>query len=175
MDEKETKKVGDMKYNELKSLASSRGLNASGTKEDLIARLSEVNGPAPVAGTTQSTDNDGAVNTAKGSVNVSAPQSAEQLHRSTALRQKAHLDKQTKVSMFIPFEQGENPESAKLIPMTVTINGHVTEVPRGVMTEVPVDVAHIIQERLESEGRASRDSGVNLASATQARRDALGA
>jgi hypothetical protein len=147
-----TQTYEDMKYNELKALCATNGLNASGTKEDLIARLSD--------GTHLSEKNDQPQQETPVADDDDRPAvklTAEQLHMTKAMKQKAYLDKQKKVSVMIPFEQGENPEQAKKIPFHVGINGYSIEIPRGVFTEVPEDVAKIVRERLESEGRIGRD------------------
>ena len=77
--------------------------------------------------------------------------------RTDAAKMKAHLDKQKKVSMMIPFEAGENPEQAKNIPFHVNLNGYVLNIPRGVYTDVPEQVADVIRERLESEGKIGQE------------------
>ena len=155
----------DMKYNDLKSLAKERGLDATGTKEDLLARLTEADGsgvpntgtPSPSA--EQSNNGDDATGQTGAEAPTPAPKKDApkmndvQLHRTRALKMKAHLDKQPKVKILIPFNQGEQPEQAKKIPFHVNLNGWTIDIPRGSMQEVPEQVAKIVYERLESEGR----------------------
>lgn len=163
-----------MKYNDLKAEAKKQGLDASGTKEELIARLSGSGEkpPAPAkksdakpsdeADENADEDEDSEDDSEEDSKPakpvakkaVSAPkQTATQLHRTRALRMKEHLDKQPKVRVLIPFNSGETPEQAKKIPFHVNINGWTMDVPRGVMVDVPEQVAQMVYERLESEGR----------------------
>lgn len=153
-----------MKYNDLKALAKEKGLDASGTKEDLIARLSEAGAgnTAPASGASDEGDNGDEPEAPQKKPAVAATQSnakptVEQLHMTKAMRTKALLDKQPKVSVLIPFEAGENPEQGKKIPFHVGINGYSIDIPRGVMVEVPEQVAKMVKERLESEGRIGRE------------------
>ena len=130
----------DLSFRELQSAVKEKGLNAAGTREELESRLAEATpqeGPAPTVPTVS--------------------KSAEEVHRDAALKQKAYNDAQPKVAVFIPFNEGENPEQAKQIPFVVNINGWRTEVPRGVMAEVPKNIFDIISERLTSEGRMGQN------------------
>lgn len=161
-----------MKYNDLKAEAKNQGLDASGTKEELIARLSGSGEktPAPAKKAVENSsdeadendgddvdsedDSDEDVKPSKPAKKAVAPkQNATQLHRTRAMKMKEHLDKQPKVRVLIPFNQGENPEQAKKIPFHVNINGWTMDIARGVMVEVPEQVATMVYERLESEGR----------------------
>lgn len=161
-----------MKYNDLKAEAKNQGLDASGTKEELIARLSG-SGEKPPAPAKKSVakpsdeadENDGddvdSEDDSEEDVKPSTPakkavavkQSATQLHRTRALKMKEKLDKQPKVRVLIPFNSGENPEQAKKIAFHVNLNGWTIDIPRGVMVDVPEQVAKVVYERLESEGR----------------------
>jgi uncharacterized cupin superfamily protein len=71
--------------------------------------------------------------------------SEEAAFQATASSMKAELDKQEKVSVFVPLENGE-PRGTQL---PVEINGHKMFVPKGVPgVEVPKAVAEIIWQSL---------------------------
>lgn len=71
--------------------------------------------------------------------------SEEAAYQATASDMKAELDKQEKVSVFVPLENGE-PRGTQL---PVEINGHKMFVPKGVPgVEVPKAVAEIIWQSL---------------------------
>lgn len=171
-----------MKYNDLKSKAAELSLDASGTKEDLVARitahlgLEKTDGGAGDEGKGENTNsNEGGSDANKNEGNSSAPQEsttdkpkgkplneaqeraqqskADRELRTDAEKMKAHLAKQRKVNIIIPFEAGENPESGKKVPFHVNLNGYAQDFPRGQYIEVPEQIAEIIKERLESEGR----------------------
>ena len=163
----------EVAYNDLKKLASERGLNPQGTKDELIARLVEADGAgeggntstepaapakpaAPAASATRP-----AANTSRNST-VASSGTVDEKHMSKAMRTKAHLDKQRKVMVFIPFEAGENPEQAAKVPFHVGINGYNFDIPRGTAVEVPEQVAKMVAERLESEGKAGRQHRIDL-------------
>lgn len=168
--------VEAMKYNDLKSKAAELSLDASGTKEDLVARITEHLG--------LSKDEQGAGDEGKGDTNsddagdskdegkTPPPQEnkstgkplsetqergeqskADRALLTDAAKMKAALDKQKKVSIIIPFEAGENPETGKKVPFHVNLNGYAQDFPRGQYIEVPEQIAQIIKERLESEGK----------------------
>lgn len=172
----------DLKYNELKKLASERGLDASGTKEDLISRLSEADGGAASSDgekskgeagagsgenqSNQSDEDDGETskseqpNSKDSNIEAKAKKLEPQLQnkadaalREDARKMKAHLEAQPKVMIMIPFDAGVNPEQAKKIPFHLNLNGYAIDLPRGQYIEVPKQVAEIIKERLESEGK----------------------
>lgn len=157
----------DMKYHEIQALAKERGLNAAGKKEELIERLLEddsVNGTpsAPVTNPADETpQGDSAPQETpevKNTVISPAQEAAEtrkadQALRNDARKMKEHLESQRKVSIMIPFENGESPEVGKNIPFHVNLNGYKMDLKRGVYIEVPEQVADIIKERLESEGK----------------------
>ena len=153
----------EVAYNDLKKLASERGLNPNGTKEELKARLVEADG-AGEGGNTKSEPAAPTKPAAPASRNstVASSASVDQKHMSKAMRTKAHLDKQRKVMVFIPFEAGENPEQAAKVPFHVGINGYNFDIPRGTAVEVPEQVAKMVAERLESEGKAGRQHRVDL-------------
>jgi hypothetical protein len=71
--------------------------------------------------------------------------SEEAAYQATAGAMKAELDKQEKVSVFVPLENGE-PRGTQL---PVEINGHKMYVPKGVPgVQVPKAVAEIIWQSL---------------------------
>lgn len=131
-------------YQELRDAAKGRNLDASGTKDELINRLKAADGAqapsAPAAGGAPLTN-----------VNL------DRVYKTRAMEMKAILDAQPKVRIFIPFENGENPAQAVKLPQIVNIKGYQFTVPRGQYVEVPQQVADMIQERLESEGKAGRE------------------
>lgn len=164
-----------MKYNDLKSKAAELGLDASGTKEELVARITDHLGLSKDeqgGGDAGKDDtNSAAGNGDEGS--ASTPQEgetakvkplneaqeraqqsvADRALRTDAAKMKAALDRQKKVSIIIPFEAGENPEQGKKVPFHVNLNGYAQDFPRGQYIEVPEQIADIIKERLESEGK----------------------
>lgn len=152
-------KLEDMKYNELKALAKDSGLDASGTKEDLLSRLKEagINGVVP----TDDAEGDSATETVEETAQPAEPKVNEQAEdrkaetalRTDAAKMKAHLDKQPKVSIMIPFEVGENPINGKNVPFHCNLNGYALDIPRGIYVDVPRQIADMIKERLESEGK----------------------
>ena len=174
-----TTPISEMKYAELQALAKERNLNASGTKEKLVARLTEANdGAAAQDGGADSSDADTnessdskEVKESDGAPEQEAPKTdetpksispvqergeqkkADKALRADAKAMKAHLDSQKKVSIMVPFEVGENAEQGKDIPFHCNLNGYVMDIPRGVYTEVPMQIADLIKERLESEGK----------------------
>jgi hypothetical protein len=157
---------GEMKYNELKALAAARGLNSSGTKEELIARLGEADGgdtgvdtktsapvPPPVTQETTSVT----PKPLSPTQDRAEQAKADREYMTDVQKMKKHLEAQPKVMIMIPFEAGEKPETAKHIKFSVRLNGYLMEVPRGVRVEVPQQVAEVIWERLESEGRIGQE------------------
>ena len=168
--------IDTMKYNDLKALAKERGLDASGTKEVLQARLKEAAGqpaaPADESNTPPAEPTEGTANPAEAAPAAPATpadepaktqttpqqeraleQTATRALRQDAQKMKEHLEKQPKVSIMIPFEAGESPENGKKIPFHVNLNGYAQDFPRGQYIEVPQQIADIIKERLESEGK----------------------
>lgn len=83
-----------------------------------------------------------------GGSNIAASRSEateEAAYQATASDMKAELDKQEKVSVFVPLENGE-PRGTQL---PVEINGHKMYVPKGVPgVQVPKAVAEIIWQSL---------------------------
>lgn len=172
--------IDTMKYNDLKALCKKRSLNASGTKEVLQARLKEAagkpatpptgegattgdtkdakgdkpQGEAPAASETPaSTEGEAASTATTPAQEKSLEKSASVQLRRDAQKMKEHLEKQPKVSIMIPFEAGESPENGKKIPFHVNLNGYMKDYPRGQYIEVPQQIADLIKERLESEGK----------------------
>lgn len=164
-----------MKYNDLKSKAAELSLDASGTKEDLVARIAAHLGLEKTDGDNgegKGDTNSDAGNSDEGKTpppqeSSAKPQGkplneaqergeqgkADRALRTDAQKMKAHLEKQRKVSIIIPFEAGENPEQGKKVPFHVNLNGYAIDYPRGQYIEVPEQIAEIVKERLESEGR----------------------
>jgi hypothetical protein len=144
----------ELEYAEVQALAKERGLNAKGTKEELVARLEESDGtPA----TTEETVPE-EVNVPEIPESTPAPETVTEAKVAKELttdiqRMKAHLDAQRKVSIMIPLEPGMSQESADLVPFTVNMNGYQLNIRRGVFVEVPEQVADMIKARLESEGK----------------------
>lgn len=155
--------IENMKYNDLKKLAAARGLNASGTAEELKARLLEADGddnqpPAPPQDAPEqpkqpSEESDAPLVTMTPQKERGSQQKADRQLKKDAQKMKEHLAKQRKVSIMIPFDQGVNAEDAKHIPFHVNLNGYPMDLPRGQYIEVPEQVAEVIRERLESEGK----------------------
>ena len=182
----DTNTYSEMKYNDLKALAASRGLDSKGTKEELVARLAEADGagagsgeggdttpPAPTPSVTESEESDEKPVVLPPAVERKEQAKADKEYRTDQMKMKAHLDAQPLVSIMIPFDSGEKPEQAKNIPFTVVLNGYRYENPvgfggiqRGVRVSVPEQIAEIVWARLESEGkvgsnlRIDRDSKV---------------
>lgn len=172
---------GAMKYNDLKALASARGLDARGTKEELIARLSGIAGgddagvssPASEPSAPESTDGGKLVGLTPAEERAEQSK-ADREYRTDQQKMKANLDGQSKVSIMIPFDAGEKPEQAKKIPFIVVLNGYRYENPvgfggiqRGVRVEVPEQIAQIVWDRLESEGKVGSQFRIDRSSATQ--------
>lgn len=157
----------DMPYNDLRKECSAKGLPATGTKEELIARLEAAPAekpaaPAPVEEETPAP--------APAPAEPVSDNQVEREWRGRAAEMKAHLARQPKVRIFIPIDQGVKPEVADKIPFVVNLNGYRMEIKRGVYVDVPEQVAEVIRERLESEGKIGREHQVN---ADAAREEAL--
>ena len=180
-----------MAYNDLKSKAAELGLEASGTKEALQARIKEhIGGNTAVAPASEQPEEPAAPAAPEAETSAETPQpasadvkpalspaqeraetaKADRALRQSAREMKAALDKQPKVSIMIPFEAGENPEAAKKVPFHVNLNGYAMDLPRGQYIEVAQQVADVIRERLESEGKIGKQWRID-ASASKA--DAL--
>jgi len=172
--------VDGMKYNDLKTKAAELGLDASGSKEVLVRRIKGKLGlttTAPAANDGDQSQPPAPAPAAPAAPTPPAPpqestpapaapaaplteaqelaedRKAEQGLRNDARAMKAALDKQPKVSIMIPFEAGENPEQGKQVPFHINLNGYKMDLPRGQYIEVPQQVADVIRERLESEGK----------------------
>lgn len=164
-------KYSEMAYAELQKAAKELGLKSSGTKEELLARLEEGEGDSSEDESEGETGGDegdtGAGDEGEDSTEEEpeAPKTkpkasdreVEREWRGDALKMKEHLAKQKKVSIMIPLEVGVAPEVAEKIPFTVNLNGYRFSIKRGTFVEVPEQVANIIKERLESEGKIGRD------------------
>lgn len=143
----------EMSYADLKKEAAERGLKATGTKEELIARLS-TSEPVPDGEQSEETKTEAeeTVPEVKAKKNVSE-KDVDKALRSDKDRMKAHLESQRKVSIMIPLEAGVPPAVAEKIPFVLNLNGYRISIKRGVFVEVPEQVAEHIKERLESEGK----------------------
>lgn len=167
----------DMDYAELQTAAKAAGLPANGNKEALLERLQahdpaetpqepeeeveeeveeveQEETPTPDAPAAKITDRD-----------------VEKELRGQAAKMKEHLAKQPKVAIMIPLEVGVAPEVAEKIPFIVNMNGYRFQIKRGTFVEVPKQVAEMVKERLESEGKIGRDKRIDRDSNTL---DALG-
>jgi len=146
-----------MTYADLKAAAKERGLTATGTKEELLARLE---GAEPVETPEEPEAEPEEVEEVE-TVTEPVPTGNETVNdkqiekewRNDVQKMKAHLDKQPKVSVMIPLEQGVPPESADKIPFVVNLNGYRMAIKRGVFVEVPMQVAEVVKANLESEGK----------------------
>lgn len=85
--------------------------------------------------------------------------------KNKAEQMKAHLESQPKVSIMIPLEKWEK----KGTTQPFTINGYRFTVPKGVMTQVPEQVAQMVSERfnvdleIRSQSIENRDSDAKSA------------
>jgi hypothetical protein len=152
----------ELSYQQLKSLAASRGISAAGTTQEILTRLQE----ADEADGNQSAEQvaneaEGVENTPEPAVEPEPEQittaNLDSAYRSRANIMRDKLAKQRKIMVFIPFEAGENPTQAEKVPFLVNINGYQFTIKRGTSVEVPEQVAQMVQERLESENRAGRE------------------
>jgi hypothetical protein len=163
-------------YQDIRKLCVERGINGNGTREDLIARLYASDG---AQGSVESENA-----TAPATTTNSAPQAAseptedtadkkkvEREWRADSKKMKANLEKQGMVRIMIPLEPGEKAINGRLVPFTVNLNGFRQTFPRGEFVNVPNQIAEIIQERLESEGKIGRQWRID---ADEARVTALG-
>lgn len=139
----------EMSYADLKKEASDRGLKATGTKEELIARLTA---GEPSTEGEEPEETEETVPEVKAKKNVTE-KDVDKALRSDKDKMKAHLETQRKVSIMIPLEAGVPPAVAEKIPFVLNLNGYRISIKRGVFVEVPEQVAEHIKERLESEGK----------------------
>ena len=159
-------KYREMTYGELKEAAKKLDLPASGNKEQLLERLEG----ADPEGTPVETEEEETHETpedetpdepvAQKPVKVS-DRDVEKGLRGDAQKMKDHLAKQRKISIIIPMEPGVSPEIGEKIPFVVNMNGYRLSIKRGVYVEVPEQVAQMIMERLESEGKVGRSSRID--------------
>lgn len=150
-----------MAYAELKAAAKELGLPATGTKEELLERLEGAT-PAetpeePETETPEETEEEPEAPVEPAPKSQVSEREVEKQWRGDAQKMKDHLAKQKKVSIMIPLEVGVAPEVAEKIPFVVNMNGYRFQIKRGVFVEVPEQVADMIKERLESEGKIGRD------------------
>ncbi len=150
-----------MAYAELKATAKELGLPATGTKEELLERLEGAT-PAetpeePETETSEETEEEPEAPVEPAPKAKVTDREVEKQWRGDAQKMKDHLAKQKKVSIMIPLEVGVAPEVAEKIPFVVNMNGYRFQIKRGVFVEVPEQVADMIKERLESEGKIGRN------------------
>lgn len=155
-------KYTEMTFSDLRKACSAQGLSAAGTKDELVARLegaeptSNPAAPAPIVSEVKAKE-----------VSESA---VDREYRSDKEKVKARLERQPKIRTFIPIDQGVSQEVAEKIPFVVNINGYRVEIKRGTYVDVPMEIADMIRERLESEGKIGRQ---HLLSSDAARQQAL--
>lgn len=148
-------------YQALRKECVERGLNGNGTREELAARLEA----ADASQRAETSQNDTSVTIGT----KAAPESSyeaketptearriERVWKADQKKMKEHLEAQPKVSIMIPLNAGEKPENGQKVPFTVNLNGYRQEYPRGEFITVPKQIAEMIQERLESEGKIGR-------------------
>jgi len=156
-----------MPYAELQKAAKELDLPANGTKEELISRLEGAT-PAetpeePKVDTPEEAEEAEKMEKPEEPEAPANPKAkatdkeVEKQWRGDALKMKEHLAGQKKVIIMIPLEVGVAPEVAEKIPFVCNPNGYRFSIKRGVFEEVPEQVANMIKERLESEGKIGRD------------------
>lgn len=149
----------EMSYTELKEAAKAKGIRANQTKAELLAALEATGEAAPE----EETANDGVEAVEEEAAPEATPTprvSDAEVNKAYATDQqkmKAHLDAQPKVKVMIPFDAGVDPAMAKKIPFIVNLNGYRYEIQRGTFVDVPQQIAEIVMERLESEGRIGEE------------------
>lgn len=181
------KAYSEMEYAELQAAAKALDLPANGNKETLLARLEEhaakngsadggegdtgeEGGDAGNEGDTGEGEGEGEGDEG-GDTGETDPEptpkakvtdrEVEKQWRGDAMKMKAHLAKQKKVSIMIPLEVGVAPEVAEKIPFVVNMNGYRFQIKRGTFVEVPEQVAEMIKERLQSEGSIGREHRID--------------
>lgn len=165
-----------MPYAELQKAAKELDLPANGTKEELVARLEGAT-PAetPEEPEVETPEEEETEEAAEEPEEPEAPadtkakvtdREVEKQWRGDAMKMKDHLAGQRKVSIMIPLEVGVAPEVAEKIPFVCNLNGYRFSIKRGVFVEVPEQVANMIKERLESEGKIGRDLRIDRNSST---------
>lgn len=165
----------ELDYAGLQAACKERDLKASGTKEELLARLQEAD--AAGNGDEGDTNTETGGDTGEGEGNDEgagdtneeekpAPTAAKKAvseaqvakaHTTDQQKMKAHLDAQPKIKVMIPFDAGVDARVAKKIPFVVNLNGYRYEIPRGVFVDVPQQIAEVVMERLESEGKIGEE------------------
>lgn len=163
-------------YQDLRKLCVERGINGNGTREDLVARLDAADGAqgrveSENANVPATTTNTAPQASSAPTEDVADKKKVEREWRADAKKMKANLEKQGLVRIMIPLEPGEKAANGRLVPFTVNLNGHRQTFPRGEFVNVPNQIAEIIQERLESEGKIGRQWRID---ADEARITALG-
>ena len=163
----------EVKYNDLKKLAKERDLDASGTAEELRERLvaydtergDDQNGQGQDGNKPPQAPKPGEAN-GKEEKPFHEPTQAQEREgqkkadralKESARQMKEALDKQPKISIMIPFDPGVKPEDAAKVPFHINLNGYVMDLPRGVYLTLPEQVANVIRERLESEGKIGKE------------------
>lgn len=158
-------KYSEMSYAELQAAAKEAGLPANKTKDELLASL-EAADAAPANEDAANTEEGGDTNDGEGGAEEPKPAvsetEVEKAWRTDVQKMKAHLEKQKKVSVMIPFDAGVKPEDAAKVPFVVNLNGYRYEIKRGVFVEVPEQIAQVVKERLESEGKIGAEHRIDL-------------
>jgi hypothetical protein len=169
-----SKAIEDMDYAELQAEAKRIGVAANGNKEAILDRIAS---HVPV-GVTEGQDTNENEQEEEGAAEeevaaeetpmvvetprVVPPDSTiEKAARTDAQNMKQHLMKQPKVSIMIPLEVGVAPEVAEKIPFIVNINGYRLSIKRGTFVEVPKQIADMVKDRLESEGKVGRSARID--------------
>lgn len=130
--------------------AKEKDIQTKGGTEKVVALEKDSNEPAEHAkngesAPVQQENAPGMTRTSSVSKPMRSEGTEEAAYQATANSMKAVLDKQEKVSVFVPLENGE-PRGTQL---PVEINGHKMYVPKGVPgVEVPKSVAEIIWQSL---------------------------
>jgi len=159
-----------MSYTELQAAAKEAGIPANQTKDELVAALDALNEggaeAAPEAEPEPAAAPEAEPAAAPAAARVSDADVSKALHTDQQ-KMKAHLDKQAKVKVLIPFDAGVDPKVAKKIPFVVNINGYRYEIQRGTMVDVPEQIAQIVFERLESEGKVGEEFRIDRDAAKQ--------
>lgn len=152
----------EMSYTELQKAAKEAGIPANQTKDELIAALEATGDAEPAEKTAPEAEpeqpaEEAAPEPATPKANRVSDADVAKAHMTDAQKMKKHLDAQPKVKVMIPFDAGVDGSVAKKIPFIVNLNGYRYEIQRGVFVEVPQQIAEIVMERLESEGKIGEE------------------
>jgi bifunctional DNA-binding transcriptional regulator/antitoxin component of YhaV-PrlF toxin-antitoxin module len=159
-----------LSYGERQTELKKLGLSASGNSEALLKRLEDfVPGETPEEEEQEDEvaeeDSVEAVEETEPSKPVSKAKVSDQEIvkglRTDAQKMKEHLAGQKKIAIMIPLEPGVSPEIGEKIPFIVNMNGYRLSIKRGTYVEVPEQVAQMIMERLQSEGKVGRERRID--------------